>query len=190
MFMYYLNHNNQKRDDEGIAAILPVYIKEVGDTTELIEYDGKRRTLYTTINSVINKLIGLFSLNITTLREKYNDIIYQKKTPPLPLSENLILIPFKVRRPEVKGDPTYGYINYKCIENYERAGKHSKLLLTNGIEIPLKQSLATTQKNIIHARLIANEMELKKHRDTAELVEEILTKKSDPSKEDNETTEF
>ena len=78
MFMYYLNHNNQKRDDEGIAAILPVYIKEVGDTTELIEYDGKRRTLYTTINSVINKLIGLFSLNITTLREKYNDIIYQK----------------------------------------------------------------------------------------------------------------
>ena len=30
MFMYYLNHNNQKRDDEGIAAILPVYIKEVG----------------------------------------------------------------------------------------------------------------------------------------------------------------
>jgi len=178
--MYYLQYDNPyNNNDDEIAALLPVYTEGVGDTTEVIEMGGKRRVLHSKINSVINQLFILHATSIGKIRRKYEGIILQKNKPPLPLSQELILLPFKVRRPLVKGDPAYGYINYISIKSYDRAGKYSKLFLTNGIEIHLIQSLATTQKNIMQAKLIASEMELRKHRKETELINDILNLKND-----------
>ena len=43
--MYNHKQNNSKYDKEGIAALLPVYTDGIGDTTEVIENEGKRRII-------------------------------------------------------------------------------------------------------------------------------------------------
>ena len=169
--MYNHKQNNSKYDKEGIAALLPVYTDGIGDTTEVIENEGKRRIIDQKINSVIKHLLDHFSTDIASILEKYGDSITRKNKLPLPLSHNLILFPFKVRRPEVSGDPTYGYVNYKCIESYCSSGKHSKLILKNGVEIPLTQSLATTEHHIVSAKLLEKVMELQRYRKLLELEE-------------------
>jgi hypothetical protein len=140
--------------NEGISALLPVYTQGVGDTTQLFNLKGKDRIIHKKLKTVVKTLTSHYSYDLVALRKKYGKLIMQKHKIPLPLHQDLILVPFKVRYPMVKGDPTYGYINYRCIDKHMQVDKHSKIILTNGIEITLLQSYNTTQRNILNAILV------------------------------------
>lgn len=138
----------------GISALLPVYTRGIGDTTQLFNLKGKDRIIHRKLKTVLRALASHYSYDLVALRRKYGKLIMQKHKIPLPLHRDLILVPFKVRNPMVKGDPTYGYINYRCIDKHMQVDKHSKIILTNGIEINLLQSYDTTQHNILNAILV------------------------------------
>ncbi|NLO81545.1 MAG: hypothetical protein GX094_00550 [Clostridiales bacterium] len=149
--------NLSKYFAEGVSALLPVYVKGVGDSTLLITSDGEKRMIHRKLKTVIKRLVSQYSYDVVSLHKKYGELISQKYKIPLPLHPNLILIPFKTRKPRIQGDYTYGYVNYKCINKYLPTDKHSRIVLDNGFEIPLLQSYYTTRKNILNAAIIAKE---------------------------------
>lgn len=140
--------------EEGISAVLPVYTEGVGDTTVLITQKGEKRVIYKKMKAVLKGIASSLSYDLVELRKKYGEIIGQKVKIPIPLQHDLILMPVVVRQPLVQGDETYGYINYRCIDQIIREGKYCRVILKNGIEVQLLQSYGTTQKNILNARLV------------------------------------
>ncbi|MBM7581198.1 hypothetical protein JOD02_000021 [Caldicoprobacter guelmensis] len=140
--------------EEGISALLPVYTEGVGDTTLLITLEGHQRVIHKKIKSVLKGIAASLSYDIVELRRKYREILGQKSKIPIPFKHDLVLMPVSVRHPLIQGDETFGYINYRLIEQVIREGKYCKVVLQNGIEIQLLQSYSTTQKNILNAQLV------------------------------------
>lgn len=158
--------------DEGVSALLPVYANGVGDSTLLITLKGERKMIHKKLKTVLKALSSSFSYDLVDLRKNYGNIIGQKHKIPIPLHPDLILIPFKIRQPMIKGDNTYGYINYRCIIRAEKDNNYCRLILNNGIEIPLMQSLSTTQKNILNAKVVTNQF-LEKHYKNVKKLDEL-----------------
>ena len=142
---------------EGVSALLPIYEEGAGDSTLFVNRDGHKRIIHKKLKTVIKRLVSHYSYDLASLHQKYGELISQKYKIPLPLHPNLILVPFKIREPRIKGDFTYGYINYKCINKYVKNNKYSKIILNNGVEIPLLQSYYTTHRNILNAALVTKE---------------------------------
>jgi len=141
--------------EQGVSALIPVYINKVGDSTLLVNHKGKERIIHRNVKTVVKRLASYYSYDIVSLHKKYGELISQKYKIPLPLHPNLILVPFKVRKPMIKDDGSYGYINLKCINRYLKFNNHSKIILNSGYEIPLLQSYYTTHRNILNAAFIA-----------------------------------
>jgi hypothetical protein len=140
--------------EEGVSALLPVYTEGVGDSTLLINHKGEKKVIHKRIKAVLRGIASGLSYDIVELRKKYGEIIGQKVKIPVPLKHDLILMPVAVRQPLIQGDETYGYINYRCVQQLIKEGKHCKVILKNGVDIQLLQSYGTTQKNILNAQLV------------------------------------
>ena len=103
---------------EGVSALLPIYEEGAGDSTLFVNRDGHKRIIHKKLKTVFKRLVSHYSYDLESLHQKYGELISQKYKIPLPLHPYLILVPFKIREPRIKGDFTYGYINYKCINKY------------------------------------------------------------------------
>ena len=96
--------------EDGMCGILPVY-DEYGGNISLILFDGKsyiyepRR-----VSTVIKDLAKLFYKDIDLIRKEARKISGQRTLNALPIYYNVVLIPFKVRKPIGKDDGSLGYI--------------------------------------------------------------------------------
>ena len=78
----------------------------------------------------------------------------QKIGVPLPVSWELVLLPFKARQPKIAGDETMGCINFVHLREMKQVKGKTILRLTNGQEIPVLWNPCTMQHHIRDARLI------------------------------------
>jgi len=143
----------------GISAVIPCYLKELGDITKIYDLKGDEYLDSRCIKSVIKKICYMYSVDAAALRFKCFKITGQKNIIPIPLSEEFILVPFKIREPMVKKDPVFGYFNYEMIDNIESgSGDKALLNLKNGLHFALCESLKTALKHLNNARVLKDHL--------------------------------
>ena len=110
---------------EGLVALLPEYGEE-GGGTEVVTLQGahqERRSL----SWLVELLARYYRLNLAAVRRHTGRLLGLRHHIPLPLAEGLVLLPVKVRRAEVLGEHTAGYVNLLQVERVdaveERAGR-------------------------------------------------------------------
>lgn len=102
-----------------IAAIVPVYGENGGNSTRIYFSDGSRYDYNLKLKTVLNRLARYFNYSLTHLRENYGTYLCCRHSAPLPLNEKLVLVPFKARIPHWPQDGSSGYVNLMAVEKTE-----------------------------------------------------------------------
>ncbi|WP_053955346.1 competence protein ComK [Inediibacterium massiliense] len=147
----------EKIIQKGICGVIPTYEKGLGNVTKLITKDGALWIDHRTIKTVLKLIARYYTIHIEACREKYGKIIYQKIGVPILLHKELLLVPFKMRKPLCTYDSTIGYINLYDIEKLKEEQKNTIIQLKNGVEVQVLNRIKTVQDHITKAKYIARE---------------------------------
>lgn len=138
-----------------IAAMMPTYTPE-GDITTVIATNGSQQEIYRRISTVLIYLARTLSLDLVALKKKSSLATEKRILQPLPLAPGLVLVPLKVRHPQILGDITMGYINFHSVMGVSKNHTNpyqSTIKLTGGTEIPILWTPATVKQHLQQARL-------------------------------------
>ena len=139
------------------AAIIPQYLEGVGDGTKIILKNGEAVIDRRAIRTIVNKIATYYAIDLVELRKSYGEFVGQKNIIPLPFTEMVVLVPFKMRTPRAKNDLTFGYFNLCEIKDIRkdrlRTGQ-SYIMLTSGIEVPIMHVHRTARNHIMQGERI------------------------------------
>lgn len=144
--------------DKGMCGVLPVY-DERGANISLIIFDGSPSVYeYHRVKTVIKRLAQLFYKDITLIKREAREISRQRTGNALPISYNIVLVPFKVRKPIGRDDGSFGYIFSSNITKVSATDSNTYLYLKDGQIIPILDSAETARRRIIMANYITDKM--------------------------------
>lgn len=136
-------------------AMLPIYINEYGDGTEIICVDGKKKLLMNSIKSCLKETLKIYAVDIIALRNKYGKSLGIKNNIPIPLTNNFTLIQLKVRKPKVEKDTAYGYIYYEKINRVIESDNGLFCTINlNGIDLKIYQKKLSVEKHMRNASMM------------------------------------
>lgn len=152
--------NNIKFNE--IMAMLPIYVKDKGNCTEIIT---KEATFIknATIETCTKKLADYYNLSLYHNRLNYGQELGITNKVPLVINENLIYVYINVREPMFTHDAAYGLFDVNSIANmYDKDGK-AVIEMATGRIIESRQSTRAAKKTILSARL-AKDIYKEKHK--------------------------
>ncbi|NLJ57719.1 MAG: hypothetical protein GX339_02620 [Tissierellia bacterium] len=144
-----------------IEAMLPIYVKDKGNCTEIITKEVSFIT-NTTIETCTKRLADYYNISLYYNRLNYGQELGIKNKVPLVINENLIYIYINVRKPMFNHDAAFGLIDVKAIKSLSEKDGKAVIEMNSGRVINLRQSLKTVKKNMLNAR-IAKELYKEKH---------------------------
>jgi hypothetical protein len=124
---------------EQIILLRPVYSDD-GNTTELLFMAGKQteKTMdRRNISSVRQSLARSYHLDLSAQSRELEQKFNRRYLLPFYLPDGRVFVPLKMRRPQVIGDATYGYVDVACIKSVHKVNGQTMLKLTGGEEVPL-----------------------------------------------------
>ncbi len=133
---------------QGLWGILPVY-GENGENGSLVllkdtpPLQDKRK-----VKSVLSEVAALYQKDFSLIRQSTIELTGQKNMNPVPITPQLILMPFKMRRPIGKDDGTVGYLSECVVDSFQGSEKGTSLTLKDGTSLVVLDSLATVQRRI------------------------------------------
>ncbi len=141
--------------EKGLQAILPVYIKDIGNCTRIYVKDDEI-VLEKTIRSVIANLCRFYHLDLKASNKSYGDLLTIKKNIPIPFAYDFVLIPIKTRRPIAKHDGAYGFVNMDSIKNIStsKTNNNSLIYISNNRAIEAYSKLCTIKKNVNNGKIV------------------------------------
>ena len=145
-----------------IVAMLPIYVKDEGNCTEIIT---KEATFIknATIETCTKKLADYYNLSLYHNRLNYGQELGITNKVPLVINENLIYVYINVREPMFTHDAAYGLFDVNSIANiYDKDGK-AVIEMDSGRIIESRQSTKAAKKTILNARL-AKDIYKEKHK--------------------------
>lgn len=137
------------------AAILPCY-SQTGDGTTIISESGSCRHYPISIRSTLRQLANIRAVDLTALRQQTTQTTGQRILHVLPLGNDLLLVPVKVRTPQVSRDSCTGYVNACCVKDVRSAAMppHKAIVIfQSGKEVPILWSAGTVERYLRAARL-------------------------------------
>ncbi len=141
---------------KGLAYILPEYIENKGNVTKAASIEGDIIIEEKSIKSALKTVAKYYGADIKALRLKYGKIIGRKNTVPIPLAPELILVPFKIRKPMISWDGTIGYVSYRQIKGI--IGDHnineSIITLRCGLDVRCLNKKTTAERHIRDAEIV------------------------------------
>lgn len=143
--------------DRGLCCLRPKYEGHYGNVTEIITGDGEKCIIYKTLKTILRIICRYYGLDLKTIRTKYGSIVNQKNIVPLPLSHDLVLLPFKMRKPIFIKDGSYGYVNIFYIEDIYEEGNSTKIRLSSGQKITCLNTLKTANDHLNKGKVIIND---------------------------------
>ena len=138
---------------QNINCLVPVYNEAGGNVTQVYLDNGRLLTDNRKISTVLKSLAKIFTIDIETARAKYSKLVDRKISVPIPLHQDLVLVPVKMRKPIAREDGAWGYVVLSKITCYtkhpEKAntiqiffdnGHIDALLLTKSFQIILESA--------------------------------------------------
>jgi hypothetical protein len=152
--------NNIKFNE--IEAMLPVYVKDKGNCTEIITKEASFIKI-ATIETCTKKLADYYNISLYHNRINYGQELGITNKVPLVVNENLIYIYINVREPMFAHDAAYGLFDVNSIENvYDDEGK-AVIEMKSGKMVKTRQSVKSLKKGMLNAR-IAKDIYKEKHK--------------------------
>ncbi len=143
--------------EKGIVAILPEYVKDIGNCTIIYTKDKNKIILNKTIRTILKNICSHYHLDVKAANKTYGEVLSVKRSPPIPFARDNIFINMKVRQPIHKDDGAHGYIKLDEISQIKRS-KTSKqntcVSLKNGLEIEALNKPETINKKIKDGHII------------------------------------
>ena len=142
-------------ESETIAAILPHY-QPTGDCTSIFSAAGTCKVSPVGIRAILRRLARELAIDLSALKEQAGQATGQRILHILPLADDLVLVPVKVRTPQVNRDNCTGYINACCVASVHTIPPPYKslVILQTGVEIPTLWTAATVERHLRAARLL------------------------------------
>lgn len=168
-----------------IAAILPEYSSS-GDTVMILTRSGIKIPAGLRIKSVLQRLARSHNIDLTLLRENTGKLLGKSIQHPLKICPELLLVPVKVRKPKIAGDPSTGYINYfavKDLNTLRNSPSGSAVRLFSGQTISILWSPSTLKRSMKQAEMLLSPRPQEQRevdsiaRKLVEVIYEILTLK-------------
>lgn len=144
-------------ENREIDALVPEYTDE-GDSTHVYLRDGSDFVIPVTLRTVLKYLAYRSCRDLVRLRSWAAEHTHQRLNNPLPMDEELVLMPYKARRPKVAGDPIMGCVNAASGVRLEE-GEETVLLTAGGHALPSLWTPATIQQHLDSATLICRELQ-------------------------------
>ncbi|WP_120168777.1 hypothetical protein [Thermohalobacter berrensis] len=144
----------EKLLDEGIMAIVPVYINMKGNVTKIITREKNEFQTNRSIKTFLRILASFYGVDLRVSRKYYGKLIGAKNIVPFYFDRDNILVPVKVRKPISKNDGAFGYINLKYIREVKEKKKTVNIILEGNISIKCLQSYRTVIKHIRDAKIL------------------------------------
>ena len=145
-----------------IEALLPVYVKDKGNCTEIITTEASY-TQNVTVETCIKKLADYYNISLYHNRINYGNELCITNKVPVVINENLIYIYVNVREPMFNHDSAYGYLRLDSIKQVYQEDGHAVISMTSERIIKTRQSLKSLKKSILNGRL-ARDIYKEKHR--------------------------
>lgn len=145
-----------------IEAMLPVYVKDKGNCTEIVTTDASY-IQNVTIETCIKKLADYYNISLYHNRINYGNELGITNKVPIAINENLVYIYVNVREPMFKHDAACGYVDLNAIKQVYQKDGCAAILLCSGRVIQTRQSVRSLKKNMLNGRL-AKDIYKEKHK--------------------------
>lgn len=138
-------------------AIIPSYIDQKGDCTILYAKDIEPLVIEKGIRTVFKNIGKHLMIDLREIKKRYSHLVLSSNLVPIPLSKEDIFIPVKTRKPLVKDDGAFGYINIKYIKeiNKDKETGLAIITLANNTIIQCLCSLTTVNKYIKSGNIVS-----------------------------------
>lgn len=130
----------------GIEAIVPVYTKN-GDETLVLTETGEKKLYKLGIRRFLNYVYIFCTVDMLAQKNFFRERGISLN-PPLIL-DGKVFIKVRVRKPRVKGDVCYGYVDVSRIHKVEKGEEGHLVVLKSGQKVKALDSLNTIGKNTI-----------------------------------------
>ena len=140
--------------NKGMCGLVPIYHKNGGNYTKLIFEDNPPTIIEKRIHTVLVRLAAFFQKDIRLIRQQAREVTGQRSMNPLPITSDIILVPFKMRKPIGKDDGAVGYILNSAIENIVQGEDGVRVVLKNGQHCGVLDTYITAKHHVGHAHQI------------------------------------
>ena len=153
-----LNPPRYKQDWRQICAILPAYLPDGTNGTEITYLDGTKEYIANRLCWVLDDLLGHLRSSKAILtaqsRRLLGDKVYRV---PLILCDEFILVPVKGREAIGKYDSLLGYIVLHYVTQLVRDNKKTIIYFGSDVTVTVYDYLRTVRQNIERAKMINEE---------------------------------
>ena len=153
-----LNPPRYKKDWKKICAILPAYLPDGTNGTEITYLDGTKEYIANRLCWVLDDLLGHLRSSKAILtaqsRRLLGDKVYRV---PLILCDEFILVPVKGREAIGKYDSLLGYIVLHYVTQLVRDNKKTIIYFGSDVTVTVYDYLRTVRQNIERAKMINRE---------------------------------
>jgi hypothetical protein len=152
----YKHTNQEIRDwiNKGICGFIPFYHEDGGNYTKLIFLHNPPIIVEKRICTVLMRFAGFFQKDLRLIRQQAREITGQRSLNPLPINHNMILVPFKIRKPIGKDDGAMGYFFSSSIDDIREDGDGVRVFLRNGQHYRILETLSTARHHMGFAHQI------------------------------------
>lgn len=144
-----------------IEALLPVYVKDKGNCTEIITAEASY-IQSATVETCIKKLADYYNISLYHNRINYGKELCITNKVPVVINENQLYIYVNVREPMFNHDSAYGYLRLNSIKQVYQEDDRAVISMNSGRVIKTRQSLKSLKKGILNGRL-ARDIYKEKH---------------------------
>lgn len=144
--------------DKGMCGILPVYGQDGANISHILfegsssVYEPRR------VTTVVKQLAKFYYKDIELIKKGARKVSGQRTGNALPISHDVILIPFKTRIPIGRDDGSLGYIFKSSIDKVVETDSKTYLYLKDGQVIHILDSARTARNRIAMAHCIEEHM--------------------------------
>lgn len=145
---------------QSINCLVPIYDEHGGNVTEVHLDDGRVLIDQRKTCSVVNSLAKVFAVSVGGARKKYSKLVNRKLSVPIPLHQDLVLVPVKMRKPIAREDGAWGYVvlsKITCYDSQPEQDDQVEIFFDNQLSIPIILQTKSFQLILESARIIHRE---------------------------------
>ncbi len=155
------NMKNDLKFNE-IEAMLPAYVKDMGNCTEIVTAETSFIES-ATVETCKKRMADYYNISLYHNRINYGNELGITNRVPVVINETRVFIYVNFRKPLFKHDAAYGFVDLSAVKQIYNESGRASILMNSGQIIQTRQSLKSLKKSILHGKL-ARGIYMEKHK--------------------------